>query len=54
MFCGSGTMLVAAVACGRNVISIDYNQIATETTKDRYAALVDLVKSGKEVDVSKL
>ncbi len=54
MFCGSGTMLVAVLACGRNVISIDYNQIATGTTKARYSQLVDFVKSGKALELAKL
>ncbi len=53
-FCGSGTMHVAVVASGRNVVSIDYNQTATESTMARYAALVDLVKADKELDVSKI
>ncbi len=54
LFCGSGTMHVAALAAGRNVISIDINQIAVETTKARYTSLVDKVRTEEKLDISKI
>jgi site-specific DNA-methyltransferase (adenine-specific) len=38
-FCGSGTTLAAAVACGRSAVGVDIGALAIETTSNRLRAL---------------